>query len=811
LTLMLGMMNRETPDNRIIIKRAAGWTLLLSFAVPAVLLLAGLVLGWREPAVWIASAAAVAVGAAAIVAGLSLSRLTVELEVASAGRDHLAQLFDLESDALLLETGPEQAAFANKSMRELLSLEEGDEPSLSVLEALDGKLADAVGALAAETGIASRIVTIAGDVAYEISVSHVADGRRLWRVHQLAGRGEGYLWRDLVVAHGEKSAAGLYTLDADGRFLYVNPTMAEWIGRGVEEVVGEGMRIRDILVREASDDPMRPGIGAISINGAGERIHDLQVSHALDNGPDGTRVYGVARPVGPAGSSAQRFQGLFQEMPVGLALIDQRLRIGDCNQTFEQLIDDTEASGKAILDYVRDDEKVLIAKELQTILEGQSAAKSLEVRIKGPSEAVTSIFAGRLQDDLERTTGLVLLVIDNTEQKTLETQLAQSQKMQAVGQLAGGIAHDFNNVLTAMIGFCDLLLQRHRPGDQSFADIMQIKQNANRAAALVRQLLAFSRQQTLQPRLLNVTEVLAELSNLLRRLLGEKTELAMVHGRDLGLVKGDQGQLEQVIINLAVNARDAMDGGGTLTIETRNADTTQARQAHGEVMPAGEYVQISVRDTGMGIPKDNFARIFEPFFTTKEVGSGTGLGLSTVYGIIKQTGGYLFVDSDGEGQGTTFDIFFGRQHAAASSASDSVHTEIATDLTGGGTVLLVEDEDPVRLFSARALRNKGYKVVEAKTGEAALELLDGGPYDLLVTDMVMPRVDGAQVIREARKLLPDLPVICISGYTEESVLKEVESLDKLRFLSKPFSLKQLASAVKEAIEKNAPKADAGEE
>ena len=227
-------------------------------------------------------------------------------------------------------------------------------------------------------------------------------------------------------------------------------------------------------------------------------------------------------------------------------------------------------------------------------------------------------------------------------------------------------------------------------------------------------------------------------------------------------------------------------------------------------MPPGEYVQISVRDTGIGIPKENFARIFEPFFTTKEVGSGTGLGLSTVYGIVKQTGGYLFVDSHGAGQGTVFDIFLARQHAVASPALDGAMDEVVADLTGGGTVLLVEDEDPVRLFSARALRNKGYKVVEAKTGEAALELLDGGPYDLLVTDMVMPRVDGAQVIREARKLLPDLPVICISGYTEESVLKEVESLDKLRFLSKPFSLKQLAGAVKEAIARNIERVEASE-
>ena len=805
-------MDPETPDRNKVISRTGRLTLLVSLAVPSVLLLAGLIVGRGEPAVWIMAAATMAVSTAAIVIGIKMVALTRQLEIASVRRGDLAALLDMETDAILLESGSGQAVFVNRSMRDMLSLSQGDEPSLSLLEAVDEKLANVVGALSPEPGPASRIVATDSGATYEISVCPApGSGKRLWRVHRLGGHvGPQILWRDRVSAHGDKSAAGLYTLGADGQFLYVNPTMAEWIGQGVDEIVDGGLRIGDILVKDSSDNPMRPGVGAISINGASGRIHDLQISHALENGSDGARVYGVARPVGPAGSSAQRFQRLFQEMPVGVALVDQRLRIGDCNQTFKQLIDDTDAQGKAVLDYVRDDEKVIIARELQSILEGQTAAKSLEVRIKGPSESVTSIFAGRLQDDLERTTGMVLLVIDNTEQKTLETQLAQSQKMQAVGQLAGGIAHDFNNVLTAMIGFCDLLLQRHRPGDQSFADIMQIKQNANRAAALVRQLLAFSRQQTLQPRLLNVTEVLAELSNLLRRLLGEKTELLMIHGRDPGLVKGDQGQMEQVIINLAVNARDAMEGGGTLTIETKNIDTTQARQAHGEVMPAGEYVQISVRDTGMGIPKENFARIFEPFFTTKEVGSGTGLGLSTVYGIIKQTGGYLFVDSPGEGQGTVFDIFFVRQHAVASATADGGHSEIPEDLTGGGTILLVEDEDPVRLFSARALRNKGYKVVEAKTGEAALELLDGGPYDLLVTDMVMPRVDGAQVIREARKLLPNLPVICISGYTEESVLKEVESLDKLRFLSKPFSLKQLAGAVKEAIDRNAGKpADSG--
>ena len=319
----------------------------------------------------------------------------------------------------------------------------------------------------------------------------------------------------------------------------------------------------------------------------------------------------------------------------------------------------------------------------------------------------------------------MLHFIDVTEQKNLEAQFAQSQKMQAVGQLAGGVAHDFNNLLTAMIGFCDLLLMRFKPGDPSFADIMQIKQNANRAANLVRQLLAFSRQQTLQPRILDITDVLVELSHLLRRLIGENIELKVVHGRDLGLAKVDQGQLEQVIINLAVNARDAMPGGGTLTIRTANHTQTGSVRRGAETLPAGDYVVIEVVDTGIGIPKENLERIFEPFFSTKEIGSGTGLGLSTVYGIVKQTGGFIFVDSE-TGKGATFQIYLPRYQQsdiAAAARADPAEAPAVQDTTGTGTVMLVEDEDPVRIFGARALRNKGYTVIEARSGEAALELM----------------------------------------------------------------------------------------
>ena len=375
--------------------------------------------------------------------------------------------------------------------------------------------------------------------------------------------------------------------------------------------------------------------------------------------------------------------------------------------------------------------------------------------------------------------------------------------MQAMGQLAGGIAHDFNNLLTAMIGFCDLLLQRHGPGDASFADIMQIKQNANRAASLVRQLLAFSRRQALQPRLFDVTDALADLSNLLRRLLGETIELSITHGRDPGLVRVDPGQFDQVIVNLAVNARDAMPGGGRLAITTKAVHIDRAYQRGADVMPPGHYVSIEVADSGTGIPNENLGRIFEPFFSTKEVGAGTGLGLSTVYGIVRQTDGFVFVDSRA-GIGSTFSIYLPRFDAGQSGERAKHHLPeqaiMAGDLTGAGTIMIVEDEDAVRLFGARALRNKGYRVVEARSGENALDLLRGeANIDVLVTDVVMPGMDGAALARLVRVERPSIQVILMSGYAEDVALGEFSGEDGIHFLPKPFSLKQLAGKVKDVM------------
>ena len=537
------------------------------------------------------------------------------------------------------------------------------------------------------------------------------------------------------------------------------------------------------------------------------------ITQGLAAGEDGRlRTRSVVRDLTPERAlaralqqSEQRFQGFFEKAPVGIVLLDGEGRITDCSRQFRRMVGlpDKTAVGRQLAEFLRPEDRAEVEAQLARIAdlkEGEGAAP-MEVRLPGEREIIASLYARRLERSSDGP-GLLLHFLDITDQKRLEIQVAQAQKMQAVGQLAGGIAHDFNNLLTAMIGFCDLLLLRHQMGDPSFADIMQIRQNANRAANLVRQLLAFSRQQRLQPKVLNVTDALAELYHLLRRLIGESIELKMIHGRDLHLVKVDQGQFEQVIINLAVNARDAMAEGGQLLIRTANLALAVPEQRGVEHMPAGDYILIEVKDTGAGIAKEHIARIFEPFFSTKEVGSGTGLGLSTVYGIVKQTGGFVFVDSD-PGKGATFSIYLPRWRGegARPAAAAPGPPDAKRDLTGVGTVLLVEDEDAVRLFSARALRNKGYKVIEAKSGEAALKLLkeQGGKIDLLVTDVVMPEMDGASLIRIVREQRPELKVICISGYAEEAFRKRLDSASDIHFLPKPFSLDQLAGKVKEVM------------
>ncbi len=511
-------------------------------------------------------------------------------------------------------------------------------------------------------------------------------------------------------------------------------------------------------------------------------------------------------------TAERRFREFFEHAPVAVLQLNADGIVQEANVTFGALLPRGEAAvDRSLYDFVREEDREPVAKYLQAAWEDDPSDGPLEVALfSGPKQRSMELYASSMTDAEGEVSGLLLHLIDTTTQRNLEIQFAQSQKMQAVGQLAGGVAHDFNNLLTAMIGHCDLLLLRARPGDETFPDIMQVKQNANRAANLVRQLLAFSRQQTLRPKVLSLTDVLAELTHLVRRLIGENIELRIEHGRDLGLVKVDQGQFEQVVINLAVNARDAMVGGGMLEISTTNISLAASQDLGHDLIKPGEYVMVQVRDTGKGIKKEDLGRIFEPFFTTKQqgtgTGSGTGLGLSTVFGIVKQTGGYIFPVSELD-MGTTFSIYLPRYVPTAddvATAADRDEDEDEArpkDLTGKGKILLVEDEEAVRMFAARALRNKGYTVLEADCGEAALKCFNdhNADIDLLVSDVVMPQMDGPTLVREVRAQRPDLKVIFISGYAEDAFRRNLDPDSEFELLPKPFSLKQLAGRVKEVI------------
>ncbi len=526
------------------------------------------------------------------------------------------------------------------------------------------------------------------------------------------------------------------------------------------------------------------------------------------------RLFSSQETQSPATES--RLQSFVERSPIPLARLDEDSHILECNAAFHRLMQDTLTDNTPVklMSLLDEDDQKVVAVRIASTLKGQVPPDPVELELKLPNGTRISMsLYMSLMPDNSGQEYVMVHAIDTTEQKNLEMRFAHSQKMQAVGQLAGGVAHDFNNLLTAMIGFCDLLLMRHPAGDPSFADIMQIKQNANRAANLVRQLLAFSRRQTLQPKTLDLTNTVAELSNLVRRLIGENIELNMIHGRDLWDIKADQGQLEQVIINLAVNARDAMPDGGTLTIRTSNVTIGKSNPIYPDfIAPSqeesianGEYIQIEIIDTGEGIPPDIIEKIFEPFFSTKEVGHGTGLGLATVYGIIKQTGGFVFVKSR-MNMSTTFALFIPRYVRTAEETEereDGDNNASGHDLTGAATILLVEDETPVRIFAARALRNKGYEVLETDSGESAIEVFKehDGNIEVIITDVVMPGINGPSMVDELENRFPDrmkgTEIIFISGYAEDAFIDSYGTDREFNFLPKPFTLKQLASKIKQ--------------
>lgn len=511
------------------------------------------------------------------------------------------------------------------------------------------------------------------------------------------------------------------------------------------------------------------------------------------------------------GKALEQVESMLSLLPLGLALTDRDGRFLFLNDAFAKTAGIGEKEQPLYPgDLMIRDDKSAVADAVRRYASGPPMAGDLAVRLRNGGEEPVALGIAGIRGLGEAA--VLLSIRDNSEESKLKSQVAQATKMQAVGQLAGGVAHDFNNILTAIIGHCDLMLLRHAPGDSDYDDIQQVKNNSNRAAGLTRQLLAFSRQQTLRPQVLQLPDVVADVSNLLKRLLDETIELEVRHGRNLGLVRADPGQLEQVIINLGVNARDAMPNGGKISISTQAVVASDVRALKSEILPIGDYTALIFSDSGTGIPANVLGKIFEPFFTTKAVGKGTGLGLSTVYGIIKQSGGYIFADSK-LGEGTTFSIYFpvhrptAEDTARATLNSPPVKATAKKELWGTGHILLVEDEDMVRAVAERALTRQGYTVVTASEGEEALGLLaaqaeEDEQFDMIVSDVVMPNMDGPTMARHVRKKYPDLPILFMSGYAEEQLRKSID-LDKVNFLPKPFSVAQIAEAVGETLAEHA--------
>ena len=622
----------------------------------------------------------------------------------------------------------------------------------------------------------------------------------------------------------DHAPAGFFSAEPDGRIVYMNATLAEWLGIDLTRFDTGALRLADIvqgdgialLAAPPADDQMRNRTAIIDLdlmraNGQSLPVRLLhRVPVTVDGAPGATRTVVLNRSPGEEGSEALRaaevrFSRFFNNTPIAIAAIDSKGRIGRSNAPFLRMFPGVRPDGaRTLTDLVADQDKANLAAALAAAADGPGVIPAIDATLAGEGQRSGRFFINPVAEGAGGSETVIVNVIDITDQRALEQQVRQQQKMESVGQLAGGIAHDFNNVLTAIIGFSDLLLANHRPSDPSFQDIMNIKQNANRAAGLVRQLLAFSRRQTLRPQVLTLSDTLSDLSMLLQRLLGENVKLDLIHGRDLWPVKFDLNQFEQVIVNLAVNGRDAMPKGGTMTIRTRNLPAAETQGFGYHPLPAVDYVMIEVVDTGTGMSAGVQAKIFEPFFSTKDVGKGTGLGLSTVYGIVKQTGGHIYFTSE-EGKGTTFRIFVPRYFPAEGEMPVS-ETQVAaeiTDLTGTASILLVEDEEAVRAFAARALTSRGYKVSEAASGIEALEVMKelDNDIDLVVSDVVMPELDGPSMLRELRKTRPDLKIIFVSGYAEEAFRKNLPENEKFHFLPKPFSLKQLAVAVKETLGK----------
>lgn len=617
-----------------------------------------------------------------------------------------------------------------------------------------------------------EIVTNSGQLV--LSVHTVGTNTYIWRVETQNAQAGGNLPADSRVLP-------MLMVGRSGAILSMNHAARQFVGargKSLDSLFAEKLIVPGTVMQVATTNGNQPALIAQTDAGAGRRA-----------------IYLLPPPEAGAPVQDPDWQ-VFQDMPIPMMKIAPDGTVQAYNKRASNLIGVSLLEG-AHLSVLMEGLGRSISDWLADTLAGRLVQKSEFLRLtRGDREAFVQVTLNRIEEDGHPA--LVAVLHDATELKSLEAQFVQSQKMQAIGQLAGGVAHDFNNLLTAISGHCDLLLLRHDQGDGDYSDLVQINQNANRAAALVGQLLAFSRKQTLRPETLDMRDTLADLTHLLNRLVGEKVTLSLSHDPVLQPIRADKRQLEQVLMNLVVNARDAMPTGGEIRILTECHTLADALHRDQVTVPAGEYLTIKVSDDGSGIPQDKLQKVFEPFFTTKRTGEGTGLGLSTAYGIIKQTGGYIFVDSV-EGEGTCFTLYFpvlvqNIQIEAPKAVGSLAEMQ---NVPVGGVILLVEDEAPVRAFASRALRLRGYTVLEAESAEVALETLkdENLKIDVFVTDVVMPGMDGPSWVREALKMRPGVGVVFVSGYAEDSLGEAQKKIPNSVFLPKPFSLSDLTDTV----------------
>lgn len=612
---------------------------------------------------------------------------------------------------------------------------------------------------------------------YATSLARLGQGRVLWTFCNRTVIEE----MPLPESYGE---APRLTLGRNGAILWMNNALRQMLG-------GSRRHARDAFV----DPPVEHGrLITVRTNRSIRQYLAVELSREA-----GRRDILLVAP--PAGT--QRIeQPEIERLPVAILTCSADGALLSANRAARRLIYGDEASVRPLpvhLSGLLEGLGRSLTDWLHQVCEGQAPGQPEFMRLleQDTERFVQVTLTPQLNgQDLPR---VMVVLNDATDLKVMEAKFTQTQKMQAIGQLAGGVAHDFNNLLTAISGHCDLLLLRHEPQDPEYADLIQIAQNSNRAAALVSQLLAFSRKQTLNPERLDVGATLSDLTHLLNRLVGEKVNLKLQLQSDTGPIRADKRQLEQVLMNLVVNARDAMPEGGEVRISAAGQQFDMPIVRDRARVPAGSYVLISVEDDGIGIPYEHQSKVFEPFFTSKKAGEGTGLGLSTAYGIVKQSGGYIFLTST-PGQGTRFDILF-PVHTAEPDPVATPAPEPVRIRHGDGRVLLVEDEAPVRAFASRALRMRGYEVVEAASAEEALRHFDAPDFnvDVVVTDVIMPGMDGPTWVAEAMRTRPDLRVVFVSGYAEETFGDAKKIIANSVFLPKPFSLTDLTATVQEQM------------